>query len=82
MNEVAIIASRASIRTMVVAAWHSAIISRFDQLVRILCINLLLCCHLLLLLILRLELIRLQQKILSFEFVEFLIGKLNELSMG
>ena len=82
MDEVAIIASRASIRTMVVAAWHSAIISRFDQLVRVLCIDLLLCCHLLLLLILRFELISLQQKILSFEFVEFLIGKLNELSMG
>ena len=74
MNEVAIIASCTSIRTMVVSAWDSPVISRFDQLIRVLCINLLLCCHLLLLLILHLELISLQQKILSFEFVEFLIG--------
>ena len=74
MNEVAIIASCTSIRTMIVTAWDSAVISRFDQLIRVLCIDLLLCCHLLLLLILRFELISLQQKILSFEFVEFLIG--------
>ena len=74
MNEVAIIASCTSIRTMVVTAWDSPVISRFDQLIRVLRINLLLCCHLLLLLILRFELISLQQKILSFEFVEFLIG--------
>ena len=82
MNEVAIIASCASIRTVVVAAWDGAIITRFYQLIRVLCIDLLFCCHLLLLLILRFELISLQQKILSFEFVEFLIGQLNELSMG
>ena len=81
MNEVAIIASCTSIWSMVVAAWDGSVISRFDQLIRVLCINLLLCCHLLLLLILRFELISLQQKILSFEFVELLIGKLNELSM-
>ena len=82
MNEVAIIASCTSIRTMVVAAWDSAVIPRFDQLIGVLRIDLLLCCHLLLLLILRLELIGLQQKILGFEFVEFLVGKLDELSMG
>ena len=77
----AVVSSGAAVWPMEIAARDSSVVAGFYQLVGHLHVNLLVWHLHLLLLVQRLKLVCLLEEILSFEFVQLLVGKLNELAV-